>query len=295
MRWTPGGSSDDIEDRRGDDESGGGGGGFNFTPGHGIGLGGLVILGVLSLVFRTNLIGPFLGRGGGAASPGPSRSAPNPSRKAGEAKMVEFVKFTINDLQVFWAQDLPAESRVQYRKSKLVLFWDETQSACGTADSASGPFYCPGDEKVYLDLGFYAELKQKFGAPGEFAQAYVIAHEVGHHIQNLLGTERKVRTAQRGRPDHANMLSVAMELQADCYAGVWGHSAAQRGILETGDAEAGLNAAAAIGDDRLQKMATGHVMPEKFTHGSSAQRVEWFKRGLTDGKIGNCNTFAAMR
>ena len=261
------------------------------TPGHGIGLGGLLVLGVLSLVFKTDLLSPFLGSR--ASAPATARSAPNPGRKQAEVKLAEFVSFTIDDIQKFWTKGLPEQANVNYRKSHLVLFWDSTRSACGAAESATGPFYCPGDEKVYIDLGFYDELKRKFGAPGEFAQAYVIAHEVGHHLQNLLGTERKVSQSLRTRPGLANALSVRMELQADCYAGVWGYSAAQRGILETGDVKAGLNAAAAIGDDRLQKMATGHVSPEKFTHGSSAQRVEWFNRGLSEGKLSACDTFAA--
>lgn len=290
MRWTPGGMSGDIEDRRG---AGGGGGGF-MGGGRGIGLGGLVILGILSFIFKTDLISPFLGSTGSGLS-APSGGAPDPARKQAEERLAQFISFTIDDVQNFWANALPQQANTAYQKSTLVLFWDATRSACGAADAASGPFYCPGDEKVYVDLGFYGELKEKFGAPGEFAQAYVIAHEIGHHLQNQLGTEQKVRQAQQRRPDMANRLSVAMELQADCYAGVWGHSAARRGILETGDVESGLNAAAAIGDDRLQKMSTGRVMPEKFTHGSSAQRVEWFQRGLTQGRLSACDTFSSVR
>lgn len=290
MRWTPGGMSDDIEDRRGDDSSSG----MGFIPGggRGLGIGGVIILGVLSVIFKTDLLSPFMG--GGTSVP-MRTSSPDPGRKQREERLAQFVSFTIDDLQNFWTKALPEQTNVPYQRSKLVLFWDQTRSGCGEAESATGPFYCPADNDVYIDLDFYGELKEKFGAPGEFAQAYVIAHEVGHHIQDLLGTERKVRQIQRQRPDLQNRLSVAMELQADCYAGVWGYSAAQRNVLEPGDAEAGLNAAAAIGDDRLQKMATGRVMPERFTHGSSAQRTEWFKRGLTNGKVSACDTFGSAQ
>jgi hypothetical protein len=175
----------------------------------------------------------------------------------------------------------------------MVLFREAVRSACGIAGSATGPFYCPGDAKVYLDLSFFDELRRRFGAPGDFAQAYVIAHEVGHHVQNLLGIEREVRRLQADRPDAANDLSVRMELQADCLAGVWGHSTAQRGILEEGDVEEGLNAAAAIGDDRIQRQMQGYVQPESFTHGSSQQRVEWFRKGLSTGDPDACDTFSS--
>jgi len=180
---------------------------------------------------------------------------------------------------------------VPYRHAKLVLFRDSIDSACGAAQSATGPFYCPGDEKVYIDLGFYDELKQRFGAPGEFAEAYVLAHEIGHHVQKLLGIEAKVRAAQQRNPQAANQLSVGLELQADCLAGVWGHSTQQRNILDPGDVEEGLKAAAAVGDDRLQSMSRGRVNPETFTHGSSAQRMQWFQRGFQDGTIASCDTF----
>ena len=172
-----------------------------------------------------------------------------------------------------------------------MLFRDAVDSQCGMGQSAMGPFYCPPDQRVYIDLSFLDELKRRFGAPGDFAQAYVITHEIGHHVQNLLGIERQVRAQQQRNPGAANDLSVRMELQADCFAGVWGHSTGQRQILEQGDLEEGLNAAAAIGDDRLQRESSGRVSPESFTHGSSAQRVEWFRRGLSDGKIESCNTF----
>jgi uncharacterized protein len=250
-----------------------------------------VILGLLSLFFGRDFITPFLSTGGGVGVSTPSGGAPDEARKAREEKSAQLVEFTVKDSQDTWTQLLPAETGVPYRRAKGVLFWDATESACGFAESASGPFYCPGDEKLYIDLSFYDELKEKFGAPGEFAQAYVIAHEVGHHVQKLTGVEEKMREAQRRNPRMKNELSVRMELQADCLAGVWGHSAAKRGIIDSKDVEAGLNAAASIGDDRLQKMATGRVYPDKFTHGTSAQRMEWFNRGLESGSVKACNTF----
>jgi predicted metalloprotease len=198
----------------------------------------------------------------------------------------------LDDLQSTWAQVLPRVGGT-YQDAQMVLFREAVRSACGIAGSATGPFYCPGDAKVYLDLSFFDELRRRFGAPGDFAQAYVIAHEVGHHVQNLLGIEREVRRLQADRPDAANDLSVRMELQADCLAGVWGHSTAQRGILEEGDVEEGLNAAAAIGDDRIQRQMQGYVQPESFTHGSSQQRVEWFRKGLSTGDPDACDTFSS--
>jgi len=201
---------------------------------------------------------------------------------------VQFVTFVINDAQATWARLLPGE----YQKTTLVLFRDSTPTACGMGQVASGPFYCPGDQKVYIDLGFYDELKQRFGASGDFAQAYVIAHELGHHIQRLRGIEGRVRQAQEARPSAANALSVRLELQADCYAGIWGHSTAERQILEAGDVDEALSAAASIGDDRIQRMSGRGVQPESFTHGSSVQRVEWFKRGFESGDLDTCDTFA---
>jgi predicted metalloprotease len=190
-----------------------------------------------------------------------------------------------------WAQTVPSLG-AEYREAHLVLFRDGVESACGFAETATGPFYCPGDHKVYIDLGFYQELKDRFGAPGDFAQAYVLAHEIGHHVQWLLGTEEQVRRAQRSRPGRENDLSVRLELQADCYAGVWAHEADREGILEVGDIDEGLNAAAAVGDDRPQRMSTGHVNPDSFTHGSSAERVAWFRRGYTGGRPDDCDTFS---
>ncbi len=278
MRWTPGGSREDIEDRRDD---GGGGGGFSFVRPR-VGIGGLLLLGVLSFVFKRDLITPFLG--GGDA---PVASTADPARTQAEQPQVEFVTFVFNDVQKTFTQTVP-----NYQRTKLVLFRDVTQSACGTAESATGPFYCPGDAKVYIDLGFYDELSQRFGAPGQFAQAYVLAHEVGHHLQNLLGIERKVRQMQQQNPSQENALSVRMELQADCFAGVWGRSTQERNLLESGDVEAGLGAAAAVGDDRIARMSGSRIAPERFTHGSSAQRVQWFKRGMSEGTLQACDTFA---
>ncbi len=286
MRWTPGGVSGDIEDRRA--QSGGGGGGFG---GMRLGLGGLLILFVLSLVFKQNFFA-LLGGGGAPATGSAAVSTPNPSRDAAEKPLVQFVSFVLDDTQKTWDQLLPQQAATPYRHAKLVLFRDATPSACGGADAATGPFYCPGDEKVYIDLGFYDELKRRFGAPGEFAQAYVLAHEVGHHVQKIMGIESKVRQFQRQNPSAVNAVSVQMELQADCFAGVWAHSTQQRGLLEQGDVQSALGAAAAVGDDHIQQMTRGRVQPETFTHGSSQQRMDWFNRGLNSGSISSCNTFA---
>lgn len=285
MRWTPGGRSDDIEDDR--DQSGGGGGGFNLGGIH-IGIGGFLILLVLSLVFKRNFLA--LAGLGGVTSP-TQVSQPDTSRDQREEPLVQFVSFVLDDTQKTWTQIL-SQQGVNYRHAKLVLFRDRIDSACGLAQSASGPFYCPGDEKVYIDLGFYDELKKRFGAPGEFAQAYVLAHELGHHVQKLIGVEEKVRTAQAQNPRAANQLSERLELQADCFAGVWGHSTDQRKLLDPDDVREGLNAAAAVGDDRLQRMAGRSVNPETFTHGSSQQRMDWFQKGFSTGDMKACNTFA---
>jgi hypothetical protein len=285
MRWTPGGRSEDLEDRR--DDSGGGGGGFNFGGMH-IGIGGFLVLLVLSLVFKRDFLSLLGGGGGGAPI---QNSQPDTARDQREEPEVQFVSFVLDDAQKTWTQILSSEG-VSYRHAKLVLFRDSIDSACGMAQSATGPFYCPQDEKVYIDLGFYDELKQRFGAPGEFAQAYVLAHEIGHHIQKLIGVEEKVHAAQERDPRSANQLSVRLELQADCFAGVWGYSTSQRKLLAEGEVQQGLNAAAAVGDDRLQRMSTGHVNPESFTHGSSQQRMDWFQKGFTTGDLKACNTFA---
>lgn len=280
MRWTPGGTSGDVEDRR--DESGGGG--FQLGGIH-IGIGGFLVLLVLSLVFHRNflaLLGPSQG--------GPVTHQVDSARDASEQHEVQFVSFVLDDVQKTWAQIFSSRNQ-QYRHAKLVLFRDQTNAGCGTAQSATGPFYCPEDEKVYIDLGFYDELKQRFGAPGEFAQAYVLAHEIGHHVQKQLGIEGKVMRMMQEEPGNKNALSVRLELQADCLAGVWGHSTEQRDILEKGEVQQGLNAAAAVGDDRLQRMSTGRVNPDSFTHGSSAQRTQWFEKGFESGSLDSCNTF----
>ncbi|GAC1673148.1 MAG: neutral zinc metallopeptidase [Candidatus Acidiferrum sp.] len=288
MRWTPGDESQDIEDRRDESGGGSGGGGFQFGGAH-IGIGGAIVLLVLSVVFKQNF---FALLGGGASSPRSATvSQPHPARDASEKPLVQFVSFVLDDTQKTWTEILPQQSGKSYHHAKLVLFRDSTQSACGGAESTTGPFYCPGDERVYIDLGFYDELKSRFGAPGEFAEAYVLAHEIGHHVQNILGIEHKVRQLRDQNPHAGNDLSVKMELQADCLAGVWAHSTQQRGLLESGDVESALGAAAAVGDDRLQKMATGHISPESFTHGSSEQRMMWFRKGLDSGSLGACNTF----
>jgi len=280
MRWTPGGRSDDLEDRR--DEGGGGIGGMH------IGIGGFVILLILSVVFKRDFF-TLVGAGGGPSS-GQIASQPDPQRDAREEPVVQFVSFVLDDNQKTWTGILQGKG-VPYEHAKLVLFRDYTRSGCGSAESATGPFYCPADEKVYIDLGFFDELKQRFGAPGEFAQAYVLSHEIGHHIQNLLGIERKVSALRQTNPGASNAISVRMELQADCFAGIWAKTTQQRNLLDPGDVESALGAAAAVGDDRLQKMATGHVSPDSFTHGSSAQRMEWFRRGMDQGTIEACNTF----
>jgi uncharacterized protein len=288
MRWTDGGESSDIEDRR-DESGGGGGGGFGFGGIH-IGIGGALLLLVLSLIFHQNFFALLGGSGGGPpVQSGPARSGPpDTARDNAEKPLVDFISFVLDDTQKTWTEVLPEQTNKQYHHAKLVLFRNYTQSGCGGAESATGPFYCPGDQKVYIDLGFYDELRQRFGAPGQFAQAYVLAHEIGHHVQNILGIERQ---AEQGSRQGANSSSVKLELQADCFAGIWAHSTQQRGLLEQGDIDSALGAAAAVGDDRLQKMSTGHVSPDSFTHGTSAERQKWFTAGFQSGQISSCNTF----
>jgi predicted metalloprotease len=289
MDWTPGGVSNDVEDRR--NESGGGGGFSGFGLPH-FSIGGILLLGILSLVFHRNLFTLFLG--GGSVQDRPAVSS-GPVSGGAQNTEVQFVSFVLDDVQTTWQNLLPAQAGTQYRHAKLVLFRDSFDSPCGQAQSATGPFYCPEDEKVYLDLGFFDQLKNQFGAPGEFAQAYVIAHEIGHHVQKILGIESKVERMRQSNPSEANPISVRVELQADCFAGVWANSTEQRNIVHTADIQAGLRAAAAVGDDRLQKMATGRVSPETFTHGTSQQRDHWFQTGLNSGQISACNTFASTQ
>jgi predicted metalloprotease len=265
-----------VEDRRGSILSGTGGR---------LGLGGIIVLGILSLVFKQNLFDVVQG------NPGATTQAPGEQvaeRQAAEKPLERVAVGTFNDAQKFWTNEM----RGSYREAKLVLFWDETRSGCGEAIAQTGPFYCPADQRVYIDLGFYRDLARRFGAPGDFAQAYVIAHEVGHHVQNLLGVSERVQRLAQRDPSQRNALSVRVELQADCYAGVWGHSAAQRKLLEPGDAEEGLRAAAAVGDDKLQQMAGRRVAPETFTHGSAADRSRWFRRGFDRGTPDQCDTFS---
>lgn len=284
MEWTPGGVSGDIEDRR--DEGGGGFGGMGIGPQH-MGIGGVVLLLILSVVFHKNFFAFF------GAGPSTDRrvATSDPSSNAADQQRVEFVSFVLDDVQKTWENLLPSQAGRPYHHAKLVLFRDETTSGCGVAQSASGPFYCPEDEKVYIDLSFYDELRYRFGAPGEFAEAYVLAHEIGHHVQKILGIEGKVQRLRQSDPRAANPLSVKLELQADCFAGIWGNSTEQRKIIDQSDVSAGLRAAAAVGDDRLQRMTTGRVMPETFTHGSSAQRDHWFQQGLDSGRVSACDTF----
>ncbi len=287
MDWQPGNMSSDIEDRR---DSSGGGGGFNFGGGGGIGIVGFLILLVISVVTGHNFIG---GMFSGGSSPQPTQqiqTGPAQPHPAGEDRDAHLISFVLDDVQKQWTSTFDADGK-QYRHAKLVLFRDATYSGCGTAQAATGPFYCPQDEKVYIDLGFWDELRKFGGSTADFAQAYVIAHELGHHVQKLLGTEAKVQRLTQQEPGERNHLSVDTELQADCYAGVWAHSAQTRGIIHADDVQNALSAAAAVGDDHLQKMSGRAVSPESWTHGSAAQRTSWFKRGLDSGDMGQCDTF----
>jgi len=288
MRWTPGDRSN-IEDARGRSTFGGLGGGIPLS------LGGILLLLLISWATGTNFLS--LLTGGGDVTNSTTGTSGQVASSPAEERQVDFVDAVMKDVQGTWSQLLGS----RYQPTKAVLFRDSIQSACGFAESATGPFYCPQDGLVYLDLGFFEELQNRFGAPGDFARAYVLAHEVGHHIQRLTGIESRTRRAREMNPAADNAISVMVELQADCFAGVWGHAAAQPGRaargeveLEPGDVEAGLRAAAAIGDDRLQRMSTGHIMPDRFTHGTSAQRVQWFKRGLDSGDPNACDTFASQ-
>jgi uncharacterized protein len=247
-----------------------------------LGLGGTLVLVVLSLVFGRDFLSTS-----DVEVTGPANPEQVERRKASEADLEEVAIASFNDAQEVWARSLSD----RYRPSKLVLFWDGTRSGCGDASSAMGPFYCPLDEKVYIDLGFYRELARRFGAAGEFANAYVIAHEVGHHVQHVLGLAERVRAAQERDPEARNALSIRMELQADCLAGAWARNVGERGRLDPGDIEEGLRAAAAVGDDRVQRATTGRVRPESFTHGSAEQRSTWFRRGYETGSLAECDTF----
>ena len=291
MKWEGNRESDNVEDAR----SGGGGGGFRMGGGRGVGLGTVAIALVAGWIFGINpltLLGLLSGGGGGA--PVVQQQAPA-AKPPPEDKLARFVSTVLADTEDVWREQF-AKAGATYRDPKLVLFRGAVPTACGQGQSAMGPFYCPGDQKVYIDLGFYETMRTRLGAPGDFAQAYVIAHEVGHHVQNLLGITDKV-DGMRGKVSAAqqNALSVRLELQADCFAGVWAHHAqAARQVLEAGDVEEALNAATQIGDDTLQRKSQGTVVPESFTHGTSAQRVTWFKRGLQTGSVQQCNTFDAQ-
>ncbi len=295
MKWRrTGGDGGDLEDLRGSTSRGTG----RMPGGLAGGAGGLGIVGVIIALLIT-----FMGGGGAAGftpdasldgfpqapqANGPSfdESAPDP-----DADLKAFMRFVIDDVQDAWT-GIFAEAGEQFPRTTLVLFNGGVRTGCGAATSDTGPFYCPADQRVYLDLGFFRELRDRFGAPGDFAQAYVIAHEVGHHVQNVLGILPQVNQAQRDRPEEANELSVRLELQADCFAGVWGHTAYQRQILEDGDLEEGLTAAAAIGDDRIASQAGQRVNRESFTHGTSEQRTRWFLKGFQGGEVASCDTFS---
>jgi predicted metalloprotease len=278
MKWSTGDRSN-IDDQRA--SSGG-----RAVP---IGIGGLLVLAVLSWATGTDFLSMFTSQSGSSGPAATQADRPLQTTPA-EERTVDMVDAVTKDVQDTWSQLLGS----RYERTRVELFRDAIESGCGVAQTATGPFYCPADSKVYLDLGFFKELSDRFGAPGEFAEAYVIAHEFGHHVQNLMGLQPgALQNSREGQ----NSASVAIELQADCFAGVWGHAASEAGRfkagrveLDPGDAEQALRAAAAIGDDRLQKMATGHVMPERFTHGSSAQRVAAFKRGMTSGDPRACGT-----
>jgi hypothetical protein len=287
MRWRTGRRSENIEDRRGRPIPRGAG-----VVGGGAGLLVLIILGLFFGIDPSVLIQGGPGPGGGLSPAPVERRAPAP----GEDRAREFVAVVLGDTEDTWRELFRRMNR-EYEEPTLVLFSDAVESACGFAQAAVGPFYCPLDRKLYLDLGFFGELRERFGAPGDFAQAYVIAHEVGHHVQTILGISEQILAArQRADPAEANALSVRQELQADCLAGIWAHHANRaRQILEEGDIEEGLNAAAAIGDDRLQRRSRGYITPDAFTHGSSAQRVRWFRQGLTTGDLRRCDTFAVAQ
>jgi len=286
MRLDDQDESDNVEDRRGS------GGGFGGGIGRGgLGIGTIVIALAASYFFG---IDPsvILGLASNVQSPAPTHVTAH--KPPADDEMTHFVKKVLRSTETTWEQVF-REGGSHYQLPTLVLFTGSTPTACGTGQSAMGPFYCPGDQKVYIDLSFYRDLKERFHAPGEFAQAYVIAHEVGHHVQNLLGISDKVRQAQQGASKaKVNALSMRLELQADCFAGVWGNRAdAAKKIIEPGEIAQALNAASAIGDDRLQQQSQGHIVPESFTHGTSEQRMRWFKRGMDAGDVRQCDTFKA--
>jgi len=297
MRWRGRAGSANVEDRRG---SGGGSGGGRMLRGGkagGCGCGGLLLIGILALLFGADPQQLFdvLQQTQVATQQPQQAPAPRPSGSGAGAPddLGQFASVVLGDTEQTWGR-IFSEAGYDYREPTMVLFSGSVRSACGFSSAATGPFYCPADNKVYLDLSFFDQLSRRFGAPGDFAQAYVIAHEVGHHVQNLLGLSEQVQRArQRVSREEGNQLSVAMELQADCYAGVWAHHAHRnRQLLEPGDVEEGLKAAEVIGDDSIQRKTTGHVQPESWTHGSSDQRVAWLRRGLQSGDEDQCDTFS---
>lgn len=290
MLWQKGRRSDNVEDA-----GQGSGGGPSFGGGRGLGIGGIIILAILGMVFYKDPTA-LLGDGGPGAAPQQQTQQAEQRTQAPAANdpQVDFVRAILGETEDTWGEIFAANGQ-KYERPKLVLFRGGVRTACGSASSAVGPFYCPGDHKVYLDLGFFQEMQQRFHAAGDFARAYVIAHEVGHHVQNLVGVFDKVNDARQhgARLEGASGLSVRQELQADCFAGVWANKSNQRQQwLQPGDVESAINAATAIGDDALQEQAQGRVVPDSFTHGTSAQRVHWFKTGLETGDVGKCNTFS---
>ena len=292
MKWEGNRESDNVEDRR-DDAGGGFGGGGGLLGGRSIGIGTIVVALVGGWIFGINPL-TLLGLLSGGSPPAQVQQQGPAHRPPADDRMAAFVSTVLADTEDVW-KDVFAKGGATYREPHLVLFRGATQTACGQGQAAMGPFYCPGDQKVYIDLGFYETLRNKLGAPGDFAQAYVIAHEVGHHVQNLLGISGKM-DQMRGRVSKVeyNALSVKLELQADCFAGVWAnHAQSARQILEQGDVEEAMNAAAKIGDDALQRSGGGAIVPESFTHGTSAQRQRWFDAGLKTGNIKACDTFSA--
>ena len=292
MKWEGNRESDNVEDRR-DDSGGGFGGGGGLLGGRSIGIGTIVVALVGGWIFGINPL-TILGLFSGGSPPAQVQQQGPAHRPPADDRMAAFVSTVLADTEDVW-KDVFAKGGATYREPHLVLFRGATQTACGQGQAAMGPFYCPADQKVYIDLGFYETLRNKLGAPGDFAQAYVIAHEVGHHVQNLLGISAKM-DQMRGRVSKVeyNGLSVKLELQADCFAGVWAnHAQSARQILQQGDVEEAMNAAAKIGDDALQRSGGGAVVPESFTHGTSAQRQRWFDSGLKTGSIKACDTFIA--
>ncbi len=285
MRWEQGRRSDNVEDRRGM--------GAPAMVGGGIGLVGVLLAVVVALMGGDPMIVLQQMGGSGALNPGPVVVNQRPTPSPQQDQLADFISVVLADTEDTWSQEFRRQGQ-RYTPPKLVIFDGVVASACGRAQGAMGPFYCPNDQKVYIDLDFYRTLRRQMGAPGDFAQAYVIAHEVGHHVQNLLGINQQVQRLQgRVSQREANQLSVRQELQADCLAGVWAnHTATQRGTLEQGDIEEALNAASRIGDDTLQRQSTGRVRPDSFTHGSSAQRQRWFSRGLQSGDMNVCDTFS---